>query len=157
MMEHTFEITPMAAADLPVVFDLLVSNELPPDGMDAPGIAAIVARRIAPEDPRRELNDDIVGCAALELYEDAALLRSVAVRGDARDRGLGRRLVHEMLARARASGVPAVYLLTLTAAHWFPRFGFEAIDRLEAPESIRRTGEFTTLCPETAILMRRSG
>lgn len=143
-MEHTFEITPMAAADLPVVSDLLASNELPPDGMDAPGVAAVVAR----------LDDDIVGCAALELYEDAALLRSVAVRGDARDRGLGRRLVHEMLAGARAAGVPAVYLLTLSADSWFPRFGFEAIERLEAPETIRRTAEFTTLCPDTAVLMR---
>lgn len=143
-MEDTFEITPMAAADVPAVSDLLVSNELPPDGMDAPGVTAVVARQ----------NKDIVGCAALELYEDAALLRSVAVRGDARDRGLGRRLVHEMLDRARTAGIPYAYLLTLTAETWFPRFGFEVIDRLEAPESVRGTAEFTTLCPDTAVLMR---
>jgi N-acetylglutamate synthase-like GNAT family acetyltransferase len=36
--------------------------------------------------------DDVVGAAAVELYADGALLRSVVVSPSARGRGLGHRL-----------------------------------------------------------------
>jgi len=143
-MADAIELTTFAAPDTDAMHALLAANDLPPEGIDALHDTTVIAR----------MNDKIVGCAALELYDDAALLRSVAVREDVRDRGLGRRLVHEILARARAADVRYLYLLTLTAESWFPRFGFEAIDRLEAPESVRRSDEFTTLCPDTAVLMR---
>jgi len=145
-MPDAIEITAFRERDAAAIADLLVANELPPDGMDALRATTVVAR----------MNENIVGCAALELYDNAALLRSVAVHTDVRDRGLGRRLVHEMLARARATGVRDLYLLTLTAEDWFPRFGFEHIPRDQAPETIRQSDEFTTLCPDTAVLMQLS-
>jgi amino-acid N-acetyltransferase len=138
------EIRAFQAQDAAAIDELLVANELPPDGMDTLRDTTVVAR----------IDERIVGCAALELYDNAALLRSVAVHADVRDRGLGRRLVHEMLARARGAGVRELYLLTLTAERWFPRFGFEVIRRDQAPETIRRSDEFTTLCPDAAVLMR---
>jgi len=143
-MSDSIEITAFRAEDAVAISELLVANELPPDGMDALRDATVVAR----------MSERIVGCAALELYDNAALLRSVAVHADVRDRGLGRRLLHEMLSRARAAGVRDLYLLTLTAERWFPRFGFEAIPRDQAPTAIRQSDEFTTLCPDTAVLMR---
>jgi len=143
-MSDAIEITAFRAQDAPAISELLVANELPPDGMDALRDTTVVAR----------MDENIVGCAALELYDNAALLRSVAVHADVRDRGLGRRLVHEMLARARAAGVGDLYLLTLTAERWFPRFGFEAVPRDQAPAAVRHSDEFTTLCPDTAVFMR---
>jgi len=47
-----------------------------------------------------------------------------------------------------------VYLLTETAGHFFPRFGFHAISRAEVDVAVRRSTEFTTACPSSALVMR---
>ena len=73
-MSGSIDITPFQAQDAAPVGELLVANELPPDGMDALRDTTVVAR----------MNENIVGCAALELYDNAALLRSVAVHADVR-------------------------------------------------------------------------
>ncbi len=49
-----------------------------------------------------------------------------------------------------------MFLLTETAAHFFPRFGFRAISRGEVPESVRASLEFTTACPKSALVMERA-
>src|ERR1700704_5712697 len=54
----------------------------------------------------------IVGCVALELYGNTALLRSLAVAADHRGEGIGERLASAALADAKLSGVRDVYLLT---------------------------------------------
>ena len=38
-------------------------------------------------------------------------------------------------------GIRAVYLLTTTAERFFPRFGFEVIDRADVPDSVMRSAE----------------
>ena len=97
---------------------------------------------------------DIVGCAGLDVRSGRALLRSVAVAADCRGHGLGMKLTEAALARARQLEVRAVYLLTTTAEHFFPRFGFEPISREDVPASVRLSVEFTTACPASAIVMR---
>ena len=74
----------------------------------------------------------VIGTAALEFFEDGALLRSVAVETTHRSFGAGARLVEGTRARveeARAGG----YLLATTAHHYFPRFGFSHIVRDMVP------------------------
>lgn len=61
----------------------------------------------------------VVGCAALEVYSDGALLRSVAVQAESRSLRLGRALTDAVLRLAGERHVPAVYLLTMTAADYF--------------------------------------
>ena len=73
----------------------------------------------------------VVGSAALEFYGKAALLRSVAVVAELRGAGLGHRLTGAALDLARQRGVTAVYLLTETAADFFPRFGFRPTQRAQ--------------------------
>jgi amino-acid N-acetyltransferase len=51
--------------------------------------------------------------------------------------------------------MPAVYLLTNTAAEYFPRFGFERITRADVPPAVQASIEFTSLCPYTATVMRK--
>jgi amino-acid N-acetyltransferase len=97
----------------------------------------------------------VIGCAAIEIYEDGGLLRSVAVAPAFRGTGLGRTLVEAALTRAQALNLPAVFLLTTTAERYFPRFGFEAIERDAVPDSVRRSVEFTSACPSTAVVMRK--
>ena len=129
--------------ELPEVIELLERAGLPGNGL-----ADIVPTlRVARREGR------IVGSAGLEVYDTAALLRSVAVDAEARNHGLGRRLVLSALDLARERGVKRVFLLTETAEGFFHRLGFESIDRSRVPASVKVSVEFTTACPETAQAM----
>jgi amino-acid N-acetyltransferase len=137
-------IEPASPADLDAIVALLVASRLPTEGIAAHLTNALVVRDGA----------TLVGVAALELYPGGALLRSVAVDDRVRGRGLGQRLVEAILARARQLGVPAVFLLTETAAAFYSRFGFERITRADVPEDVKASVEFVSLCPATATVMR---
>lgn len=97
---------------------------------------------------------DIVAVAGLETCCDNALLRSVAVDPAWQRLGLGQELVREVVTRAEARGLHALYLLTMTAEHYFPRFGFERVERSEVPKEIAETQEFRETCPASAVAMR---
>ncbi len=137
-------ITCATPADLPAILDLLRRSELPPDGLAAHVDTAVVARE----------NGQLVGCAAVELYGESALLRSVAVDAPVRGTGLGHALTAAALDLARARGARTAYLLTTTAASYFPRFGFAPISRDAVDPAVQRSVEFTTSCPASATVMR---
>ena len=139
-------IRPATTGDLPAVEQLLVTTGLPVDGVDENFRDFIVA----------EEENEIAGVIGLERYGPTALLRSAAVAPDSRGTGIGGRLVETILERAVAHGVREVYLLTTTAADYFPRFGFTETPRSNAPEQLRASREFQGACPATAILMMRS-
>jgi amino-acid N-acetyltransferase len=82
------------------------------------------------------------------------LLRSVAVDETRRGEGLGHQLTQAALDLARARGLKTVYLLTTTAATFFPRFGFREIARDEVDPAVQRSVEFTKACPASAAAMR---
>ena len=134
------------AGDLPAVEALLASAGLPLDGVAGAFGSGVVAR-----DEGR-----IVGCAAVEIYGPAALIRSVAVDPAARGHGLGSALVAAVEALARDAGAHEAYLLTETAEAWFPRFGYAPIARAEAEPAIGRSVEFTVACTQTCATFRRS-
>jgi amino-acid N-acetyltransferase len=96
----------------------------------------------------------LVGCAGVELYGAAGLLRSVAVAPEARRRGLGERLTRDRIAHARSMRLESLWLLTTTAPDYFSRLGFAPVDRAAAPESLRRSAEFAEACPASAACMR---
>ena len=56
---------------------------------------------------------------------------------------------------ARDTGMNTLYLLTTTAERYFPKFGFERIERHEVPASVQVSVEFTSACPSNAIVMRK--
>jgi amino-acid N-acetyltransferase len=93
------------------------------------------------------------GIVGLELYGEHALLRSLAVDPDTRGRGCARALVEGAERHARRCGVRRLYLLTTTAADFFARLGYKRVEREKAPDSIRATSEFSTLCPSSSVLM----
>jgi amino-acid N-acetyltransferase len=131
--------------DLPEVRRLLERLRLPLEGVDDHVETMLVARD----------GSQIVGTAALELYADSALLRSVAVAQDQQGRGLGHALTEAALRLAGTHGADTVFLLTTTAERFFPRFGFEPITRDEVPASVQASVEFQSACPASAIVMRR--
>lgn len=116
-------IEPAVANDLDDVRALLSRCELPTEGLTEqfPG-GYVVARR----------GGAIVGAAGLEVHGTAGVLRSVAVDPRERGTGLGVRLTQDRLAAAGALALEAVYLLTTTAAAFYPRFGFAPFPRASA-------------------------
>ena len=149
IMEPTrldISIEPATGADGPAILRLLSVAGLPVDGLLDHLGTAVVAKA-----GRR-----VVGCAALEVYTDGALLRSVVVDGEAKGQGIGTQVTTAALNLASVLGTPAVYLLTTTAEEFFPKFAFERIGRDEVPAGVKMSVEFRAACPSTAIVMRRA-
>lgn len=96
----------------------------------------------------------VVGVAGMERYGNAGLLRSVAVAPEWRGSGIGRALVNRVLEDGIAGGITEVYLLTMTAEHYFPRLGFKCVDRESVPAAVRESVEFRGACPASAAAMR---
>lgn len=134
-----------AVDDGPAILQLLSNSALPVDGLLDHLTTAIVARA----------NGRVVGCAALEVYQDGGLLRSVAVEAAAKGQGIGTQLTRSALDLANTLGVATVYLLTTTAEGFFPKFAFQRIARELVPASVQRSVEFRSACPSTAIVMRK--
>ena len=97
----------------------------------------------------------LVATGGLETYGAFGLLRSVTVKESARGNGLGTRMCDVLEARAAATGVEQLYLLTTTARDFFAERGYRELDRATVPPSIRATTEFQDLCPESAVVMAR--
>ena len=138
-------IQPAAHADLPAVRRLLETQHLPLDGVDAHVATMVVARQ----------GSEVVGAAAVELYADGALLRSVVVDPLVQGRGLGHRLSEAALSIARDRGTRTAFLLTTTADTFFPKLGFEPILRDDVPASVQASIEFQSACPASAVVMRK--
>lgn len=140
------------AADLPAVERLLAGTGLPTHG-----VAALFAARaddfVVADDP--EAPGEVAAVAGLEVCGDDALLRSVAVRPAWRRHGLGEAVVRRLVCRAEERGLRALYLLTMTAEHYFPRFGFATVERGAVPAGIAATLEFRSACPASAVAMAR--
>jgi amino-acid N-acetyltransferase len=100
---------------------------------------------------------EVVGAAAVELYADGALLRSVVVNPTVHGRGLAHRLTEAVLTVAKLQGSPTAFLLTTTAENFFPRLGFERISRDEVPASVQASVEFQSACPASAPFRSQSG
>jgi N-acetylglutamate synthase-like GNAT family acetyltransferase len=129
------------------VLALLRSNRLPLAGVEENFEHFFVA--CGPRGPLR-------GCIGIELYDDAAILRSLAVAPRRRRRGLGRRLVAQAMGFASVLGVRDLYLLTTGAADYFRRFGFRAVARARVPRQVRSSAEFSeAACAGAAVLVRR--
>lgn len=134
------------AGDWPVVRELLSDSALTLEGAAEAFSTGVVA-----------LDDDrIVGCAAVEPYDRAALLRSVAVAADRRGAGVGTHLVKATEDLARDIGATSLILLTETAEPWFRRLGYASIDRSSVPDDVARSVEFLTACSASAVAMRRA-
>jgi N-acetylglutamate synthase-like GNAT family acetyltransferase len=100
-------------------------------------------------------SEGVVGAAGLQTYGAAGLLRSVVVHDSVRGQGLGRALVEERLAYARALGLDRIFLLTTSAEAYFKALGFEPAAREEAPANMQASAEFAGACPASAACLAR--
>ena len=97
----------------------------------------------------------VLGTAGLEIFDDCALLRSVSILKEEQGKGLGRFLNKAIEDYAGESGISCIYLLTTTAKDFFDKQGYCVIRREETPEIIKQTAEFSSLCPSSAVVMKK--
>ena len=138
-------IRPAAPADLPHVRRLLAANALPTQDLDSTPIEFLVA----------EDGGALIGAVGLELFGDAALLRSLVVDTAGRGTGVGGALVEAIEARAAAAGIADLALLTTTAAPFFAQRGWQTVTRDALPAGIHASSEFRSLCPASATAMTK--
>ena len=132
------------AHDLAPLCALLGSVGLPTEGLREHLETALVARD----------GEAIVGCVALEVYGETALLRSLAVTPSRQGVGLGYRLVQAALSLGHGAGVNTFCLLTSTAQEFFAReFDFRSVARGETPGAVQQSVEFASVCPAAAQAM----
>ena len=134
-------------SDLPKVKSFLRENGLPDLGVEE-----CVRNFVIAEDE----TGSWIGVAGLETHGNNGLLRSVAVRKHSRGKGVGRALVNAVLANASARGLTNVYLLTDDASDYFERLGFRVVDRNDVDATVKTSVEFTEVCPDSAIVMRKT-
>lgn len=96
-----------------------------------------------------------IGIIGFEQYGNHGLLRSFVIEEQYRSKGLGAHVLSDFEKLASKQGVEEFYLLTTTADKFFARNGFEVFDRKAVPQLIANTTEFDSICPASAVCMRK--
>ena len=97
--------------------------------------------------------DALVGTGGLEIYGPYALLRSLSVKMGIRGKAVGSTMTEYLLDEAKKRKLKGVYLLTTTAHGFFLKKGFKDVTREAVPEEVKRSAEFSKLCPQSAAVM----
>ena len=100
-------------------------------------------------------NDEMIGVIGLETYGNYGLLRSLAVHPGSRNRNIAGKLVEQIEKLAKTEGLKAIFLLTETAPGYFSRKGYQVIARSEIHAEIQQSSEFSHICPQSAIAMKK--
>lgn len=130
---------------LPAITLLLQSQGLPVEDLPADLDNFLVATE----------GDTIIGVIGMERYGQFGLLRSMVVHPGYRNRSIAAALVETLEHRARNTGIVAMYLLTETAEDYFSKKGFSGIVRETVPEEIKKSSEFSHVCPVSARVMTK--
>ncbi|TYP59875.1 GNAT family N-acetyltransferase [Thermosediminibacter litoriperuensis] len=100
-----------------------------------------------------EEGDTILATGGLEIYGDAAIIRSVAVLPEFQHQGIGDGLVRALINYGDRRGVSRIYLFTRGAAGFFEKFGFKAVELKDLDEKCKKSLQFN-ICSCSAVLMR---
>ena len=98
--------------------------------------------------------DALVGTGGLEIYGPYALLRSLSVKLGIRGKAVGTTITEYLLQEAKKKKLKEIYLMTETAHGFFLKKGFKDVARDTIPEEVKKSAEFSKLCPESAAVMR---
>jgi amino-acid N-acetyltransferase len=124
------------SSELPLIASFLREYELPHEDVSSK-IKFIAAY----------FKQEMIGCIGVEAYTDHGLLRSLAVKKDFQNQGIGGQLINYLIGYCHQTGIETLHLLTVSSSSYFQRMGFQPITRDQAPKEIAQTEEFTTLCP----------
>ncbi|OGP64395.1 MAG: GNAT family N-acetyltransferase [Deltaproteobacteria bacterium RBG_13_53_10] len=81
-------------------------------------------------------NQKVIGVCALHIcWDDLAEIRSLVVREEARNKGIGLKLVKACLDESKVLGVKRLFALTYEP-EFFGKLGFEKVDKAVLPHKI---------------------
>ncbi len=131
----------------PQLRETLGAADLPTDDLTMPG------RRFF----RFSADERAIGFVGYEeIGAIAALLRSLVVLREERGKGHGRAMVQWIFRHLSERGIESVWMITTTAQDFGLGLGFVRASRDSAPEGVRATRQFASLCPSSATLMHKS-
>jgi amino-acid N-acetyltransferase len=100
-------------------------------------------------------DNEIAGTIGIEFHNQVALLRSLAVAETYRSKGIGGKLVEHIEKIAKQNAVKELILLTTTASDYFSKKAYRTIERNNVPEEIKKSSEFSSTCPSSAVIMKK--
>lgn len=130
-------------SDIKEIQNLLKKNSLPFEDLESSMVSLFVS----------VLNGQIIGCIGVEIKGEDGLLRSFSVTDKYKNQGIGNALFNILVNYSKSENIKKLHLLTTTADGYFSKKGFVKSDRINAPESIQTTTEFSTLCPSSSVYM----
>jgi len=130
--------------DLPAIIQLLDECKLPYSDIMPEKQHFVVA----------EIDQQIIGCAGYEAYNQNGLFRSLAVKPLYRNMSIAHTMIDNIYVLAQEQGIKEFFLLTTTADKFFGKLGWKMINRNDVPANIAGTTEFASICPSVAICMK---
>lgn len=97
----------------------------------------------------------LIGCGGMEIYGDAALMRSVAIHPLFQRLGLGELVYGALEIDARMRFLTEAFLFTFEAKTFFERRGYSLSDRGSMPASMHESAEYRDCCCDSAHVMRK--
>ena len=145
VIKYMLDLFPISTTNEELVFRaILKENKLPFQDLDFERFAYFLVKN---------KQNETVGTAAYERYEDVALLRSIAVIDAFKNKGLGKIIVEKIEQFAENKGITHFYLLTTTANLFFQKQNYYLCDRKDVPEAVLKSTEFSSVCPSSAICL----
>lgn len=129
--------------DLGELTHLLAAAALPIDDLKEPGRTFF----------RLEDDGGLIGYCGWQGRAPDRLLRSLVILPSRQGQTLGRLALATIEQMALQAGTRRLHLLTDTAAAFFRSAGYQVADRRDAPQTIRGSKEFRSLCPASARYM----
>ena len=97
--------------------------------------------------------DEPLAFVGMIRFDREGLLRSLVVPQTQRGQSHGTYAVDAVAQFAGRQGVHRLWLLTTDAERYFIRQGFRIVQRKDAPAAITGSSQFSSTCPDTAVLM----
>ena len=139
----TLEFEDASMLDVPAIEAMLVQANL----------SIVGVRRHIAHFRLGKLGGKIVAVGGLEIYGEQALLRSIAVDTEQRNKGYGKQIVRDVCHSAQLAGIRDVYLKTVSASAFFDGLGFEVQAFEQIPKSVKKSSQFRGACPASATVM----
>lgn len=146
-MQTDIQISIIKASDnhRPMIIALLQTEKLPVEDLPASLDHFFVA----------QTGDNVIGAIGMEQYGNNALLRSMVVSREHRNKNIAFNLVRQLESYGSSLGIHSIYLLTETAPTYFEKKGYLKINRDNVPEEVKASSEFSHVCPVSAIVMKK--
>lgn len=140
-MQTNFQL--LQSKDLTSVADFLATQNLPVSDLSQDHLEIFCLYH----------EGELVATIGLENHGSTGLLRSLAVKDSYRNQKIAERMIDHLLEVCESKNIKELFLLTTTAEEYFKRKGFQTITREKVPQAIRRTSEFRSVCPSSAVVM----